>query len=34
MNWFLHLMGVHPDIQAKVQKEIDDVLGEGIIAFF
>uniref|UniRef100_A0A915AGJ0 Uncharacterized protein n=1 Tax=Parascaris univalens TaxID=6257 RepID=A0A915AGJ0_PARUN len=28
MNWFLHLMGVHPDVQAKVHKEIDDVLGE------
>ncbi|KHN83257.1 Cytochrome P450 4V2 [Toxocara canis] len=28
MNWFLHLMGVHPDIQMKVHKEIDEVLGE------
>ncbi|VDK54393.1 unnamed protein product [Anisakis simplex] len=28
MNWFLHLMGVHPQIQAKVHKEIDEILGE------
>ncbi|CAD6193406.1 unnamed protein product [Caenorhabditis auriculariae] len=28
MNWFLHLMGNNSDIQARVQKEIDDVLGE------
>ncbi|VDD90914.1 unnamed protein product [Enterobius vermicularis] len=27
INWFLHLMGTNPHIQAKVQKEIDDVLG-------
>ncbi|MCP9264669.1 hypothetical protein DINM_022805 [Dirofilaria immitis] len=30
MNWFLHLMGTHPEIQAKIQKEIDEVLGEDI----
>nr|CDP98748.1 Bm2409, isoform c [Brugia malayi] len=29
MNWFLHLMGTNPEIQAKVQKEVDEVLGEG-----
>lgn len=29
MNWFLHLMGVHPAIQAEVQREIDEVIGEG-----
>ncbi|VDK80858.1 unnamed protein product [Onchocerca ochengi] len=28
MNWFLHLMGTNPEIQAKVQQEIDEVLGE------
>ncbi|VIO98703.1 Uncharacterized protein BM_BM8635 [Brugia malayi] len=28
MNWFLHLMGTNPEIQAKVQKEVDEVLGE------
>lgn len=28
MNWFLHLMGANPEIQSKVQKEIDEVLGE------
>uniref|UniRef100_A0A0N5A8Z2 Cytochrome P450 n=1 Tax=Syphacia muris TaxID=451379 RepID=A0A0N5A8Z2_9BILA len=28
MNWFLHLMGTNPDIQIKVQKEVDEVLGE------
>ncbi|CAD5226203.1 unnamed protein product [Bursaphelenchus okinawaensis] len=27
MNWFLHLMGNHPQIQARVQKEVDEVLG-------
>lgn len=27
LNWFLHLIGVHPEIQARVQREIDDVLG-------
>lgn len=31
MNWFLHLMGTNPDIQAKVQREVDDVLGEGTV---
>lgn len=30
MNWFLHLMGTNPRIQAKVQKEVDKVLGAGI----
>ncbi|VDM97339.1 unnamed protein product [Thelazia callipaeda] len=28
MNWFLHLMGTNPDIQAKVQREVDEILGE------
>lgn len=28
MNWFLHLMGNNPEIQAKVQKEVDEVLGD------
>ncbi|KAI6212872.1 Cytochrome P450 4V2 [Aphelenchoides besseyi] len=28
MNWFLHLMGNNPDIQAKVQREVDEVLGD------
>ncbi|CAI2352701.1 unnamed protein product [Caenorhabditis sp. 36 PRJEB53466] len=28
MNWFLHLMGANAHIQSKVQKEIDEVLGE------
>lgn len=31
MNWFLHLMGVNPEIQAKVQREVDEVLGQGIV---
>uniref|UniRef100_A0A0N5BAY0 Cytochrome P450 n=1 Tax=Strongyloides papillosus TaxID=174720 RepID=A0A0N5BAY0_STREA len=30
MNWFLHLMGANPEIQAKVHMEIDEVLGEEI----
>uniref|UniRef100_A0A0N4Z8R6 Cytochrome P450 n=1 Tax=Parastrongyloides trichosuri TaxID=131310 RepID=A0A0N4Z8R6_PARTI len=30
MNWFLHLMGANPEIQAKVHHEIDHVLGEEI----
>uniref|UniRef100_A0A914DG29 Cytochrome P450 n=1 Tax=Acrobeloides nanus TaxID=290746 RepID=A0A914DG29_9BILA len=28
MNFFLHLMGTHPEIQAKVHEEIDYVVGE------
>ncbi|KAI6207333.1 Cytochrome P450 4V2 [Aphelenchoides fujianensis] len=28
MNWFLHLMGNNPEIQAKVQREVDEVLGD------
>ncbi|XGW03819.1 hypothetical protein V3C99_015176 [Haemonchus contortus] len=28
INWFLHLMGANPDIQEKVQREVDEVLGE------
>ncbi|KJH47394.1 unspecific monooxygenase [Dictyocaulus viviparus] len=28
INWFLHLMGAHPHIQEKVQREVDEVLGE------
>ncbi|VDK54902.1 unnamed protein product [Gongylonema pulchrum] len=28
MNWFLHLMGTNPDIQEKVQREVDEVYGE------
>lgn len=28
MNWFLHLMGANPDVQSKVQKEVDEVLGK------
>lgn len=28
MNWFLNLMGNNPDIQAKVQQEVDEVLGD------
>lgn len=27
MNWFLHLMGNNPEIQARVHKEVDEVLG-------
>lgn len=27
LNWFLHLMGANPEIQARVHREIDDVLG-------
>lgn len=27
INWFLHLMGVNPHIQEKVQREVDEVLG-------
>ncbi|CAI4222863.1 unnamed protein product [Auanema sp. JU1783] len=28
MNWFLHLMGTNPEVQANVHKEIDEVIGE------
>ncbi|CAJ0589978.1 unnamed protein product [Cylicocyclus nassatus] len=28
INWFLHLMGANPDIQEKVHREVDEVLGE------
>ncbi|KAE9412922.1 hypothetical protein Angca_003777 [Angiostrongylus cantonensis] len=28
INWFLHLMGANPDIQEKVQREVDEVIGE------
>ena len=28
MNWFLNLMGNHPDVQSRVQEEIDRVLGK------
>ncbi|KAK6043304.1 unspecific monooxygenase [Cooperia oncophora] len=28
INWFLHLMGANPHIQEKVQREVDEVLGE------
>lgn len=28
MNFFLHLMGANPEIQSKVQQEIDDVVGD------
>ncbi|CAD5231102.1 unnamed protein product [Bursaphelenchus xylophilus] len=34
MNWFLHLMGNNPEIQAKVQREVDEVLGETGIPTF
>ncbi|KAK0410498.1 hypothetical protein QR680_005160 [Steinernema hermaphroditum] len=27
INWFLHLMGANPEIQTKVHREIDEVLG-------
>uniref|UniRef100_A0A914HH46 Cytochrome P450 monooxygenase n=1 Tax=Globodera rostochiensis TaxID=31243 RepID=A0A914HH46_GLORO len=27
LNWFLHLMGANPEIQSRVQREIDHVLG-------
>lgn len=27
MNWFLNLMGNHPAVQARVQQEVDEVLG-------
>ncbi|KAI1719655.1 cytochrome p450 domain-containing protein [Ditylenchus destructor] len=28
LNWFLHLMGAHPECQAKAQREIDDMMGD------
>jgi cytochrome P450 len=28
MTFALHLLGLHPDIQARVQKEVDEVLGD------
>ncbi|XP_053335497.1 cytochrome P450 4V2 isoform X2 [Clarias gariepinus] len=28
MNWAIHLLGAHPDIQRKVQQELDEVFGE------
>uniref|UniRef100_A0A914DS99 Unspecific monooxygenase n=1 Tax=Acrobeloides nanus TaxID=290746 RepID=A0A914DS99_9BILA len=28
MNFFIHLMGSNPEIQAKVQQEVDDVVGD------
>ncbi|KAG7266401.1 hypothetical protein CRUP_010716 [Coryphaenoides rupestris] len=28
MNWALHLLGAHPEVQRKVQQEIQEVLGE------
>uniref|UniRef100_A0A7E4W9V8 Cytochrome P450 n=1 Tax=Panagrellus redivivus TaxID=6233 RepID=A0A7E4W9V8_PANRE len=30
MNFFLHLMGVHPEIQAKVHREIDEIIGDTV----
>uniref|UniRef100_A0AC35TK99 Cytochrome P450 n=1 Tax=Rhabditophanes sp. KR3021 TaxID=114890 RepID=A0AC35TK99_9BILA len=30
INWFLHLMGANPEIQAKVHREIDDIVGEDL----
>lgn len=27
LNWFVHLMGHNPEVQARVQREIDRVLG-------
>lgn len=27
MNWALHLLGSHPDIQRNVQQELDEVFG-------
>ena len=28
MNWFLHLMGNNPKVQARVHREVDEVLGD------
>jgi len=28
LNWFLHLMGTNPHVQAKVQREIDEKMGD------
>lgn len=28
MNFFLHLMGTHPEIQTRVHREIDDIIGD------
>lgn len=28
MNWALHLIGCHPEIQAKIQQEVDNVFGD------
>lgn len=28
LNWFIHMMAEHPHCQARVQREIDEVLGE------
>jgi cyclooctatin synthase len=27
MSWTVHLLGTHPDVQRRVQREVDDVLG-------
>lgn len=32
MSWTLYLLGLNPDKQAKLQKELDDALGRGIEA--
>ncbi|KAF5897410.1 cytochrome P450 4V2-like, partial [Clarias magur] len=28
MNWAIHLLGAHPDVQRKVQQELDEVFGD------
>ncbi|XP_030644132.1 cytochrome P450 4V8 [Chanos chanos] len=28
MNWTIHLLGAHPDVQSKVQQELQEVFGE------
>ncbi len=30
MNWFLHLIGANPAVQAQVHREVDDVIGEDV----
>jgi len=28
MNWALHLIGAHPEVQAQIHKELDEIFGD------
>lgn len=34
MNWALHLLGSHPEVQQKVQQELQEVFGNSIKSHF